>query len=163
MKDFQSRPGRLAALPFEARFVYSGFIVFALLGLFSSLLLYDNSMGTSLAQTAQYYLGDGSDLAVPKSYRTLLETTHFHLFTISVVWLILVHLYLLCHGNPATKRFWAVTSFVAALGHIAAPWLVRYGGTGLSAWFAASGILLFVSFFWIAVRPLWEMWGSASR
>lgn len=162
MKDFQ-RAGRLRSLPLESRLVYSGFVVFALLGFASSVLLYDDSLGRSLAATSQYYLGDGGDLAVPKSFRTLLETTHFHLFTISVVWLILVHLYLLTRDGRGAKRFWVAASFLAVLVHVAAPWLVRYAGAPFSALMAGSGAALAAAFLWLSLRPLWEMWAPASR
>lgn len=158
MQEF-TRRSRLRALPPESRLVYSGFVLFSWLGLVSAVLLYENSLGASLRQTAEYYLGaQGDELAVPKSYRALLETTHFHLFTMPVIWLILVHLFLLVPGRPAAKRAWVATSFLAVLTHVAGPWLVRYGGPALSFVMPLTGLALVVSFFWLGARGLWEMW-----
>src|SRR5207245_5724907 len=81
-------------------------------------------------------------LTVAVSYRKLLEVTHFHLFTVPVFLLIITHLFMLTGLSRRTKVSWIVTGWLASLAHIAAPWLVRYGGAGWSTAYAATGALL---------------------
>lgn len=97
-------------------------------------------------------------LTVAVSYRKLLEVTHFHLFSVPVFLLIITHLFMLTGWSSRTKILWIVGGWLSALAHLAAPWLVHYGG-GRFAWtFAASGAALAVTTGVLTVYPVWAMW-----
>jgi hypothetical protein len=97
-------------------------------------------------------------LTVAVSYRKLLEVTHFHLFTIPVFLLIITHLFMLTGLAPATKMAWIAGGYLTALVHIAAPWVVRYGGGGWAFLYVVSGVGLFVSSTVLTAYPIWAMW-----
>ena len=180
MQDFTRPPGRLRALPLGARAVYTVFLVFTLVGLALTLWLTHDMVGIDLTGADEYYRGetapsdeaeveggpalvlppDGENLAAfePMPRRKLLEVTHFHLFSMPVYLLILSHIYMLSRSRKETKALWIAAGSLGTLLHIAAPWLVAYGFAGAVATYAASGVLMLVSYLVMSAIPLWEMW-----
>lgn len=103
---------------------------------------------------------DGEELAAyePMPRRKLLEITHFHLSSMPVYLLILSHMYMLSRARKRSKAAWITLGSAGTVLHVAAPWLVAYqcgGGIGV---YALSGLLLLLSYAWMSVVPLWEMW-----
>jgi hypothetical protein len=186
MKDFVRPAGRLRALPFPARLVYSVFCCFSVLALAETTWLGADMVGANLEGVPSYYAGKPAaapaaasaepgasvgggpvielpdeGLAVasnPMPLRKLLEVTHFHLFTMPVYLLILAHLFMLSRMQQGAKLAWIGAGSLAVLLHIAAPWLARAGSAGSTAFYAVTGALLFVSFGVMCVVPLYEMW-----
>jgi len=180
MQDFTRPSGRLRALPVTARAVYSVFLGFTLLGLALTLMLTHDMVGFDLSGADQYYGGaapvveapeleggpaliippDGEELAVyePMPRRKLLEITHFHLFSMPVYLLILSHMYMLSRARKRSKAAWIALGSLGTLLHVGAPWLVALRvGAGVGV-YAVSGLLLLLSYTWMSVVPLWEMW-----
>jgi hypothetical protein len=180
MQDFTRPPGRLRALPWGARVVYSIFLAFTLAAMFLTLVLADDMVGFDMRDAAAYYRGetaptddpanqdgpelllppDGEQLAAfePMSRRKLLEVTHFHLFSMPVYLLILSHLFMLSRARRVSKGVWIGLGSLATALHVAAPWLAASGPPGSVIVYAASGATLLVSYGVMAVGPLWEMW-----
>lgn len=97
-------------------------------------------------------------LTVAASYRKLLEVTHFHLYSVPVFLLIITHLFMLTGWSSRVKIVWILGGWLSALAHLAAPWLVHYGG-GRYAWtYAASGAALALTTSVLTVYPVWAMW-----
>src|SRR5262249_44460955 len=104
MRQFATSGFRIWNLSLEAKLVYSGFAIFALLALAASLLFYEDMVGPHTAGVRGYYAGETVPPAAPSqphavridvpeeaqrltmavTYRKLLEVTHFHLFTVPV-------------------------------------------------------------------------------
>lgn len=180
MQDFTRPAGRLRALPVTARAVYSVFLVFTLAGLALTLLLTHDMVGIDLSGAAQYYGGeaapleepeleggpslvipsDGEALAAyePMPRRKLLEITHFHLFSMPVYLLILSHMYMLSRSRKRSKATWITLGSVGTFLHVAAPWLVAYRYSTAIGIYALSGLLMLLSYAWMSIVPLWEMW-----
>jgi hypothetical protein len=96
--------------------------------------------------------------------RKLLETTHFHLFTMPVYLMILAHLFMLSRLRQGSKVFWISGGTLGVAAHIAAPWVARSGGPGARVFYALSGSLLLGTFVVMSLVPLYEMWlGSGGR
>ncbi|MGB5525082.1 MAG: hypothetical protein WBM96_21105 [Polyangiales bacterium] len=90
--------------------------------------------------------------------RKLLEITHFRLFSMPVYLLIQSHMHMLSRARERSKAMWITLGSVGTLLHVAAPWLVAYrcvAGVGV---YALSGLLMLLSYAWMSVVPLWEMW-----
>lgn len=135
MREFaqtdRRKGGAVRRLDPGARRVYGAFLVFLFLGLVSAGLLHYDGMGASAATATAYWRGDEAAMVYPKSYRQILELTHFHLFTEPVVWLVVAHLYQMSGG-----RGWLAMGTLAAIGaQIVLPWVVAYGTP-------AAGVLL---------------------
>jgi hypothetical protein len=185
MRQFSSTGFRLWKLGREARVLYTAFCVFTFLGIVSSVLYYGDLVGTGTRGIARYYAGRGDGQAaapeggaaqggpvmelpedadrgrpivVPVTYRKLLEVTHFHLFTLPVVLLIVAHLFLATGLGDRAKLGWIVAA-VASVGlHLATPWLVRYGGAGLAFLHAVSGMALTCTMSVLTLYPVLVMW-----
>ena len=119
MRQFASSGFRIWNLSREAKLVYTGFGLFALLAMAVSMMFYEDLVGARSAGVAGYYAGaraaaapaapgDGTSvkielpdeaaserITVAVTYRKLLEVTHFHLFTVPVFLLIIAHLFML--------------------------------------------------------------------
>jgi hypothetical protein len=104
-------------------------------------LLYFAKMSLSPASVVAYYLGDESRFLSPRSYQGLLEVSHFHLFAMGMLLLVLTHLMLFV---PIASRWkiWLITvPFASALLDEGASWLVRFVHPGF-AWLKIAGFLL---------------------
>jgi hypothetical protein len=188
VRQFASSGFRIWNLSPEAKLVYTGFGLFALLAIAVSMLFYEDLVGTRTAGVAGYYAGGVA--AAPKSaavapatpasggpkiemdesaagperitvavsYRKLLEVTHFHLFTVPVFLLIIAHLFMLTGLSSTAKLVWIATGWLSSLLHLAAPWLIRYGGAGWSFSYPLSGALMGVALSVMTVYPIVTMW-----
>ena len=96
-------------------------------------------------------------IVVAVSYRKLLEVTHFHLFTMPVVLLIVGHLFLATGLSERAKRVWLIAGVVSVSLHLATPWLVR-AAAGLAPLHALSGIALTVTMSVLTLYPVASMW-----
>ena len=156
------------------------FLAFTLAGLALTLFLTHDMVGLDLNGAGEYYGGnaepveeaevaggpalvlppDAESLAAfePMRRRKLLEVTHFHLFSMPVYLLILGHMYMLSRARKKAKALWISAGAAGTLLHIVAPWLVAYDCAGAVTAYAASGVLMLVSYFVMSVVPLWEMW-----
>jgi hypothetical protein len=181
VRQFASSGFRIWNLGLEAKVVYTGFGLFALLALFVSVLFYEDMVGPRTPGVAGYYAGASaaappaaatgggpriemptepatSPITVAVTYRKLLEVTHFHLFTLPVFLLIIAHLFMLTGLRPLTKVVWILAGFIASLAHLAAPWLIRFAGAGWSWLYVASGGLMALALTVMTVYPIVVMW-----
>jgi hypothetical protein len=186
VRQFATNGFRIWNLSREAKLVYSGFGLFALLALAVSMLFYEDLVGTHESGVATYYAGaqsaatstvkaargsnggpaielpddaaNAERITVAVSYRKLLEVTHFHLFTVPVFILIIAHLFMLTGLSSRTKTAWIACGWVASLLHLAAPWLIRYAGIAWTLLYPLSGALMVLSLTVMTLYPLIMMW-----
>lgn len=183
MRQFAASGFRIWNLGLEAKLVYTGFGLLALLALAVSLLFYEDLVGPRTAGVRGYYAGDAaapsseserrgvrvevpeetSRMMVAVSYRKLLEVTHFHLFTVPVFLLIIAHLFMLTDLSRPSKLVWIAGAWGASLVHLAAPWVIRYLSTSLAFLFPASGALMGLAMTVLIVYPLVVMWTGPGK
>lgn len=178
MKDFRRPAGSLGMLPVASRIAYSAFLVATLAALGLSVWLGAEMVGNEASGVDAYYAGivgepapgaDASGPAIeialedeaaprvePMSRRRLLETTHFHLFSMPLYFLALSHLFLLTRMSSAWKLAWIAAAALGIALHVAAPWIAAAGGGRV--FFATSGILLVASHGVLCAVPLSDMW-----
>jgi hypothetical protein len=191
MRQFASGGFRLWNLSVEAKVLYSAFCVLILCGIVSSALYYGDLVGSGLGGVRRYYGGESDDAApsassgaegsragpaidmppdvearpqkivVAVTYRKLLEVTHFHLFTMPVVLLIVGHLFFATALSPRAKLSWVGTASATVFLHIATPWLVRYVSPGLAFLHAFSGAAMTLAMGVLTVYPVFAMWRKA--
>jgi drug/metabolite transporter superfamily protein YnfA len=92
------------------------------------------------------------------SFRELAEITHFHLFTMPVVFMILIHvLYLTTVGNGLKAGLtWA--AFGGVLLDLISPWLITYVSPVFVVTMLSGDMLMLISFLVMMAIPLYEMW-----
>lgn len=171
MRDFGRGAGRLGALDPAAKALYTLWLVFALAHFaFSFGMYWDRTMraqpdrpGGHLANVGAYYAGDEEHLVFAKPFSRLMEITHQHLFAMPLTLLVASHLFLLTR-RPAREKTAIIAIATAAMtGHLAAPWIVRYGGSSFSLVMPVTGLPFGLAFAWMTVFPVRDMWGGNSK
>jgi len=186
MRQFGSSGFRLWNIGTDAKTLYTAFCLLTFLGVVSSALYYRELVGVGQSGIRRYYAGENDEAApatlqpaqpttgpaievppeavearrpivVAVGYRKLLEVTHFHLFTMPVVLLIVGHLFLATGLSERAKRGWLIAGVVSVSLHLATPWLVR-AAAGLAPLHALSGIALTVTMSVLTLHPVASMW-----
>jgi hypothetical protein len=185
VRQFASSGFRIWNLSREAKLVYTGFGLFSILAIAVSMMFYEDLVGPRTAGVTGYYAGvsrraaddkaagpaagpkielpdeaaaTSEQITVAVTYRKLLEVTHFHLFTVPVFLLIIAHLFMLTGLSSTAKTAWIATGWLSALVHLAAPWLIRYGGAAWSFTYPTSGAVMGLALTVMTVYPIVVMW-----
>jgi hypothetical protein len=160
VKNFSSSSFRLRAASFEIRLVYTFFLVFILGGLATTWVFQFQRIGFNYQRIVTYYLGGEmqGQIFFPKNLNVLLEETHFHTFMMSVVFLILSHLFLATSLGRRAKLFFIVLTFFSHALNVASPWLIRIHSPFFAYGLMAAWIGLWVGYLGMICVPLYEMW-----
>lgn len=102
------------------------FLVYVALLWVSNGLMYFHKMNLSVDSVLAYYLGSEQEFTQPRSYQSLLEVTHFHLFAMGMLVLTLTHLMLMTHLPTLVKVWLSVIVYGSAIADEAAGWLVLF-------------------------------------
>ncbi|WP_017364318.1 hypothetical protein [Methylococcus capsulatus] len=89
-------------------------------------LMYFHKMGLTAQSVVEYYLGSPEKFTQPRSYQSLLEVTHFHLFSMGMLVVTLAHLVLFTPLPTGLKVWLTGLTFFGAVADEAAGWLVRF-------------------------------------
>lgn len=100
----------------------------------------------------------GGGLRLEKSSRQVMETFHFHLFTVPVVLLIVGHIFMLTALSLWTKIVVISAASIATFVHLLAPLLLRFGGAAWAPLMPISVVVASLGWLPMTVWPLWEMW-----
>lgn len=162
MRDFSRRGFQIRSARIETRVAYTGFLALMVPGLATLVALSVGRIGFGARAIATYYRGGESEMSFPKTFWQLMEVSHFHLFTIPVVVLILAHL---LHATPTSTRFrvWlTVLTNVGAVLDVSGPWAVRYLAAASAYALLVGWALLAGGAFMIVAVSLLSMWGPES-
>jgi len=108
------------------RFIIAWFLLYSGGLWLTNMLLFFSQMGLSYDSVATHYLGSESQFLLPRSYKVLLEISHFHLLAMGIFILTLSHLLLFVPLLPRVK-FWLIhLTFLSALSDEASGWLIRF-------------------------------------
>ena len=102
------------------------------LGLIITNFLFMYKIGFTPSSVTDYYLGNPDIFREPKSYGSLVEETHFHLFAMGIILMTLNHLMLFSNLKAGYKIWIIVISFTSCLLDIGSSWLVRYVSSSFS-------------------------------
>ena len=98
-----------------------------MVGLWISLgLMYFHRMGLSASSVQEYYLGSAAQFTEPRSYQSLLEVSHAHLFSMGMLAVTLTHLLLFAPLGDRIKVFLSAAVYLGAIGDEGSGWLVRF-------------------------------------
>jgi len=108
-------------------------------------LMYFHKMDLTPTSVVSYYLGSEEDFTQPKSYQSLLEVSHFHLFAMGMLVLTLTHLMIMTQLSTLVKVWLSALIYLSAIANEAGGWLVRYAHPDFAYFKIASFILLELS------------------
>lgn len=102
--------------------------------------MYFRHMDLTPGSVTRYYLGNEETFQVPRSYESLVETSHYHFPMMALVMLMLTHLVIFVPWEKGVKVVVILLSFVSAFFQESSSWLVRF----VSPHFAYLKILSFL-------------------
>jgi len=159
LKNFTRKGSWLDQTSLEIRWIYSLFLVFALIGHVTFVVMSTYRVGPGYADIVRHYRGvEGDEMAFPKEFMTLLEVTHFHSYIEGIVLLVLAHLYVAAPLSRKMKLGVVGLSFGSTLLDLSSPWTVRYLSpyAAFGQLFAWGGMV--VSYLPLTFVPLYYLW-----
>lgn len=162
MQSFSRRGFQLRTASLETRVAYTGFVLLMLPGVATLLVLSLGRVGFAPAAIATYYRGGESEMSFPKTFWQLMEVSHFHLFSVPVVLLVLAHL---LYATPVSTRvrIWLTAAvFTGAFLEAAGPWAIRYASAAFAFALLGGWVLLGAGCLAIVAITLVSMWGPES-
>ncbi|MGQ0811172.1 MAG: hypothetical protein ACT4OO_08090 [Nitrospiraceae bacterium] len=157
MRNFNTR-FRLRDSDRHIRLVYTQFLLLMLVGFAFSFFWAHDMTGLSPKGIADHYRGSDATFGEPMSFRELAEVTHFHLFTMPVVFMILVHVLYLTNASHAMKVWMTWVSFGGMSLDLVSPWLISYVSPIFVLTMLMGDTLMVVGFLVMMAIPLYEMW-----
>ena len=160
MKNFVTPSFRLRDASFEIRLVYTLFLLLILGGLVTTWFFQFQRIGVSYERIVVYYLGGeiGGQMFFAKNPNALLEETHFHAFSMSVVFLILAHLFMATSLSRGAKLFFILTTFFSHVFDMGGSWLTRMLSPMFAYLLIFSWVGLWLGYAGMILVPLYEMW-----
>jgi len=104
-------------------------------------LLYFSKMSLAPSSVVAYYLGNEATFQAPRTYQGLLEVSHFHLFAMGMLLMVLTHLMLFIPVRSGIKIWLIVLPYLAAALDEGGGWLERFVSADL-AFVKVGGFLL---------------------
>jgi len=120
-------------------------------------LLYFSKMTLAPSSVVAYYLGDEASYQPARTYQGLLEVTHFHLFAVGMLLMVLTHLMLFVPIRASWKAVLIALPFVAAALEEGSGWLVRFGSADFAILKVAGFLLLQGSLAALIIVSLWSV------
>lgn len=160
MKSFSEPGARLRSSSLPLRVTLSGFLLFALLGEVTGIVMDALHTGFTPTGIARYYRGYAPDMMFPKEFWVLIENTHFHIFIVPLVLLVLTHIVFMTRLSERAKVAITIVAYSSSLVELAAPWAVRFVAASF-AWAKLAGALVFhSSMLFLILWPLLDAWRS---
>jgi hypothetical protein len=157
MRNFNTR-FRLRDTDRHIRLLYTLFLLLMLAGFLFSFFWAHSMTGLSPQGIADHYRGSDATFGEPMSFRELAEVTHFHLFTMPVVFMILVHVLYLTGAGPGMKAAMTWAGFGGVMLDLISPWLISYVSPIFVLTMLAGDTLMMGSFLAMMAIPLYELW-----
>ncbi len=126
-------------------------------------LLYFSKMGLRPDSVVAYYLGSEEQFLSPRSYQGLLEVSHFHLFAMGMLLLVLTHLMLFVPIRGSLKAWLIAVPFLAGFVDEGAGWLVRFAHPGFAYLKIAGFLLLETSLAVLVAISLWAAFAGSQH
>jgi hypothetical protein len=140
------------------RLVLAGFLIYVAIFWIVNFFLFFAHMDLSYASIVEHYRGSEERFVQPRSYKVLLEVSHFHLFAMGVLILTMTHLVLFVPLPMRLKAWLVVASFATGLLDEASGWLVRFVHPGF-AWAKMAGFVgLQASLGLMLAAVAWAVW-----
>lgn len=157
MRNFNAR-FKLRDTDRHIRLLYTLFLLL-MTAAFAFSFFWAHSMTSFSPQSiADHYRGSDATYGEPMSFRELAEITHFHLFTMPVVFMILTHVLYLTGAGHGVKVVTTWAAFGGVALDLLSPWLITYVSPIFVLTMLAGDMLMLASFVILLIIPLREMW-----
>lgn len=157
MRNFNQR-FKLRDSDRHIRLLYTLFLLLMLAGFAFSFFWAHSMTSLSPQGIADHYRGSDATFGEPMSFRELAEITHFHLFTMPVVFMILIHVMYLTSAGHGLKTAVTWAGLGGVILDLLSPWLISYVSPFFVFTMLTGDTLMTVSFMVMMAVPLYEMW-----
>ncbi len=157
MRNFNTR-FRLRDTDRHIRLVYTWFLLLMFVGFVFSFFWAHSMTDLTPKGLAEHYRGSDANFGEPMSFGQLAETTHFHLFTMPVVFMIMVHVLYLTMASPTLKVVTTWACFTGVTLDLVSPWLITYVSPLFVITMLTGDVFMLLSFFVMFAIPMYEMW-----
>jgi hypothetical protein len=140
------------------RLLYTLFLLLMLAGFVFSFFWAHSMTSLSPQGIADHYRGSDATFGEPMSFRELAEITHFHLFTMPVVFMILIHVMFLTSASHGLKTTVTWAGLGGVILDLISPWLISYISPIFVITMLTGDMLMTLSFLVMMAVPLYEMW-----
>ena len=140
------------------RLLYTLFLLLMLAGFVFSFFWAHSMTSLSPQGIADHYRGSDATFGEPMSFRELAEITHFHLFTMPVVFMILIHVMYLTSASHGLKAAVTWGGLGGVMLDLLSPWLISYVSPIFVVTMLTGDTLMTVSFLIMLAVPLLVMW-----
>ena len=165
MRSFGSSGYLLSEARLEVRLVYTGFLVLAVIGFLTTAVFQLKQVGPTPERVAIYYRGGTREMTMvfAKTFRELVEVTHFHAFVMGLIYLVTAHLFLATTASDWVKRAGVIAAFAGLAGDLAGAWLIRYVSPLFAYTHVACWLLEWAGFGAFVFYSMREMWFRHER
>jgi len=128
------------------------FLLFSLLLLGSSFLIFEHKIGFSQLEVVHYYLGDEESFMIAKTPLGLLKIILPHIFAFGLFMMVLLHFLVFTNKRDSSEVLFIIyAAFIAAFLELFSPFLILGGVwvfayVKMASFFAMLGISLYVSY-----------------
>ncbi len=157
MRNFNTR-FRLRDTDRHIRLVYTWFLLLMFAGFVFTFFWAHSMTDLTPKGLAEHYRGSDANFGEPMSFGQLAENTHFHLFTMPVVFMIMVHVLYLTMASPTLKVVTTWASFLGVTLDLVSPWLITYVSPLFVITMLSGDVLMLVGFLVMFAIPMYEMW-----
>lgn len=120
-------------------------------------LLYFEKMSLAPSSVISYYLGNEAEFSSPRTYQGLLEISHFHLFAMGMLLMVMTHLMLFIPVSGTAKVWLIVVPFLAGVVSEGSGWLVRFVSPDFAILKVAGFLLLQGSLIALVTISIWSV------
>ena len=144
----------------DAKILVTAFLVVLTLGYTTGLAFVYATTRMAPRGIGAHFAGsdDEREMKFPKSSLELIQTTHNHVLSLSLLFGVLGALLLAAEMSSRLRRALIIESFAAILTSFSSLWLVRYVSRGFSWLLLASGVAMAVSFYATVALLIVEVW-----
>jgi len=133
------------------------YAVYVALLVATNILMYFGKMSLAPASVVAHYLGSESDFSAPLSYQGMLELSHFHLFAVGMLLMVLTHLMLFIPVSGKIKAWLIAVPFLAGFVSEISGWLVRFVSPNFAIMKVAGFLLLQASLITLVIIAVWAV------
>lgn len=120
-------------------------------------LMYFHKMALTPESVQAYYLGSEEDFTQPRSYQSLLEVSHFHLFSMGMLVLTLTHLMLMTDMSVSLKIWLSALTYGSAIADEAGGWLVRFAHPDFAYFKIGAFLVLEICLILLIITVSWSL------
>lgn len=126
------------------------FLVFSLLLLLSSVMIFEHKIGFSVEDVVDYYRGDDAKYIVAKSYLGTLKVILAHIFAFGLLSMVLLH-FIVFTKYKQKIRVIIFTTYITAFLELFSPFVIIYG-------FESFAYVKLLSFIILELLVLYILW-----